>query len=206
MVQSLSASSQGLYLHFTLNCSSSVSAATEVTWTKDSQPLNIDNLLYRTIQILRDGTNSSYDNLLLVTTTDVNEHSGQYGCTVRNGFGNGTRSATFLGSNFISCIPLKFKSRFVNVTGIQVSEHGIFALGREVSVTCSSDFGVSSIVWLKSGRTVSTSRGSEGKLRIQSVTESDHGNQCTCRATAPFGIQEHSITIQVEGRLLMIPQ
>ena len=83
--------------------------------------------------------------------------------------------------------------------GIGVSKNASYILGSEVSITCTSDFGVSSIDWLRDGRVVSTSAGSEGVLRIEMVTESDHGNQYTCRATAPFGVQEHNITIQVEG-------
>ena len=83
--------------------------------------------------------------------------------------------------------------------GIRVSEHGIFSLGSEVSVTCSSDFGVTSIDWLQGGQVISTNRSSEGRLQIQSVMESDHGSQYICVATAPFGVQEHSITVQVEG-------
>ena len=75
----------------------------------------------------------------------------------------------------------------------------MYLLGSEVSITCSSDFGVSSIDWLRGSQVVSTSDGSEGELRIGMVTENDHGSQYTCRATAPFGVQEHSITIQVEG-------
>ena len=88
-------------------------------------------------------------------------------------------------------------------TGIGVSEHGIFALDSEVSITCSSDFGVRSIDWLQNGQVISITEGSEGELSIEAVTENDHGSQYTCRATAPFGAQEHNITIQVEGKLYL---
>ena len=83
--------------------------------------------------------------------------------------------------------------------GIGVSKNASYILGSEVSIPCTSDFGVSSIDWLRNGQVVSTSDGSEGVLRIEMVTESDHGNLYTCRATAPFGVQEHNTTIQVEG-------
>ena len=73
-----------------------------------------------------------------------------------------------------------------------------------MSITCSSDFGVSSIEWLKGGQVIATNQSSEGKLSIQSVTESDHGSQYTCRAIAPFGVQEHNVTVQVEGTTLVI--
>ena len=68
-----------------------------------------------------------------------------------------------------------------------------------MSITCSSDFGVRSIDWLRSGQVVSSTEGSLGELNIETVTENDHGSQYTCRTNAPFGVQEHNITIQVEG-------
>ena len=80
-----------------------------------------------------------------------------------------------------------------------MSEHGTFSLGSEVSITCSSDFGVQSIDWLHNGQVVSSTEGSEGELSIQSVTENDHGSQYTCRSNAPFGAQEHSVSIHIEG-------
>ena len=73
VVQSLTASSQGLYPYFALNCSSSGSASTEVEWTLDSQPVDVDGQIYVTFQMLRDGTTSSYDNLLVVLSGDVND-------------------------------------------------------------------------------------------------------------------------------------
>ena len=81
-----------------------------------------------------------------------------------------------------------------------MSEHGAFALGSDVSITCSSDFGVQSIDWLHNGQVLSSTEGFEGELSIQSVTENDHSDQYTCRSNALFGAQEHNITIQVEGR------
>ena len=83
---------------------------------------------------------------------------------------------------------------------IEVSEHGAFALGSRASITCSSDFGVQSVNWLRNGQVVSSAEGSMGELTIQTVTESDHGSQYTCRTNALFGTQERNISIQVEGR------
>ena len=101
VVQSLAVSSLGLYPYFTLNCSSSSSAATEVVWTEDGQPINVDGQVYGTFQILREGTTSSYDNLLVVRISDVNEHSGQYSCTVRNSFGSAMQETSFRGNIII---------------------------------------------------------------------------------------------------------
>ena len=84
--------------------------------------------------------------------------------------------------------------------GVEVSEHGAFAIGSRVSISCSSDFGVQSVDWLHNGQVVSSAEGSMGELTIQTVTESDHGSQYTCRTNAQFGTQERNISIQVEGR------
>ena len=99
-ISSLTASSQGFYPYFTLNCSSSGSAATEVSWSVDNRPLDLDTRdqpAYNTFQLLRDGTTSTYDNLLVTLLSDVDEYSGQYGCSVRNGFGSVSQEANFSG-------------------------------------------------------------------------------------------------------------
>ena len=98
VIQSLTASSQGIYPYFTLNCSSSGSAATKVSWTLDGQPVNTDDQIYAVYQILRDGTTSSYDNLLVVLQKNVNDFSGQYSCTIINLFDSDTQENNFHGS------------------------------------------------------------------------------------------------------------
>ena len=97
-IQSLTASSLSLYPSFTLNCSSSGSAASEVSWSIDDRPLDTSGQpLYTTFQLLRDGTTSTYDNLLVISISNVDEYSGQYGCSVRNGFGSVAQEANFSG-------------------------------------------------------------------------------------------------------------
>ena len=97
-IESLAASSLGIYPYFTLNCSSSGSAATEVAWTLDGQRVNVDGHTQNVVQILRDGTTSSYDNLLIVLQGNVNDFSGEYGCTVTNQFSSDTRETNFRGN------------------------------------------------------------------------------------------------------------
>ena len=105
VVLSLAASSSGLYPQFTLNCSSSVSAASEVVWTMESRPLNLSNEVgYNSFQLLRDRTSSTYDNLLVVSLSSVDDYSGQYGCSVRNSFGSASQEATFVGNLAITIL------------------------------------------------------------------------------------------------------
>lgn len=99
VIQSLTASTQGLYPFFTLNCSSSNSAPTQVAWQRDGQILTPNTLNYSTTQILKDGRSSSYDNLLVIYTSNVNENSGQYGCTIENAIGSVTREVNIIGKN-----------------------------------------------------------------------------------------------------------
>ena len=89
-------------------------------------------------------------------------------------------------------------------SGINITEPGVFALGSDVSITCTSDFGVSSVEWLRDRQVVSSSTGSEGVLSIAAVNENYHGSQYTCRTTASFGTQERTINIQVEGIMHLV--
>ena len=100
---------------------------------------------------------------------------------------------------YLLYLQYSYNSYYIIHAGIAVSEHGTFPLGSVVSITCSSDFGVTATNWLLDGRVVSTAVGSEGELSISVVSENHHDRMYTCRATAPFGVQEHSIFLQVEG-------
>ena len=96
---SLAASYTGLYLHFSLNCTTSGSAASEVIWTDGGVLLIPDRPLYETVQILREGITSTYDNLLIFYANNVNEYSGEYGCTVRNALGSSSEVTTIRGKH-----------------------------------------------------------------------------------------------------------
>ncbi len=124
--------------------------------------------------------------------------TGENGCTVSSLFSSNTQETNFHGDDIVrTCYGILTVGKY---TGIGVSEHGAFTLGSEVSIICSSDFGVQSIDWLCNRQVVSSTEGSEGELSIQPVTESDHGSQYTCRSNAPFGAQEHNISIRVEDK------
>ena len=58
---------------------------------------------------------------------------------------------------------------------------------------------LTAINWLLDGGVISTDVGYEGELSISEVSENHHDRMYTCRATAPFGVQNHTITLQVEG-------
>ena len=133
-------------------------------------------------------------------TSDVNENSGRYGCTVENAIGSITQEVNIIGKS--PTIHFTAQSMRVNIvvcTGISVSEHRVLALGSTATITCSSDFGVNAIEWRHGGQVVSRNESSEGVLNIERVSETDHGRRYTCRAVAPFGVQEHNVILQLEG-------
>lgn len=97
-ITSLGVSSESRQL-FTINCTSSGSPATAVTWTKDGVLLAESNT-YRMTQVLYSGTSSTYFNLLEVNTGPY-AVTGHYSCEVSNLLGNTIRNATFRGKLFI---------------------------------------------------------------------------------------------------------
>ena len=67
---------------FTLNCTSTGSPPTNVTWVKDGEVITDDNN-YGITQILRDGITTTYDNILKIHL-HVSEIIGTYTCMIDN--------------------------------------------------------------------------------------------------------------------------
>lgn len=67
---------------FTLNCTSTGSPPTNLTWTKDGQVIASDDN-YEVIQVLRDGVSTTYDNILKVHS-QLSEIIGTYTCIIEN--------------------------------------------------------------------------------------------------------------------------
>ena len=66
----------------TLNCTSTDSPATTVTWTRDGDTLTVDGTTYSMTQTVTDRRTSTYENVLtLPATADI---TGNYHCLVRN--------------------------------------------------------------------------------------------------------------------------
>jgi hypothetical protein len=81
---------------FTLNCTSSGSPATTVSWRKDGVLLTEGNTYHMT-QLLHSGTSSTYFNLLEVNAGPY-AVVGNYSCEVSNRLGSVTRNAVFGGN------------------------------------------------------------------------------------------------------------
>ena len=85
---------------FTLNCTSSVSPASSVIWTRNNQVLTG----YDEYQILRDGAASLYDNLLAIDNA-ADDLLGTYSCSIANSAGqSNVGSVTFQGMLLVHCM------------------------------------------------------------------------------------------------------
>ena len=67
---------------FSLNCSSTGSPPTNITWTKDGETVTM-NENFTAIQYLRDGVTARYDNILIISLPPA-EVIGTYTCSIHN--------------------------------------------------------------------------------------------------------------------------
>ena len=73
----------------TLVCISTGGPATSVSWTKDGDPLTVDEIPYQHSQIITDTSSATYENRLrIVSISDA--VSGVYSCLVMNSRGQAT--------------------------------------------------------------------------------------------------------------------
>ena len=80
---------------FTLNCISSLSPATSVTWIKDGEVIAESNT-HRMSQVLANGATSTYYNLLEINSGPYGI-TGEYTCVVSNILGSDTRNVSIEG-------------------------------------------------------------------------------------------------------------
>lgn len=80
---------------FTLNCISSGSPASSVTWMKDGELLS-ESGTYRMSKLLQNGITSTYYNLLEVNSGPY-AVTGEYSCKVSNPLGSDMRNVTVRG-------------------------------------------------------------------------------------------------------------
>ena len=85
--------------NLTLTCTSTNSPATNVTWMKDGDTLDIDGVKYKTYQTVTNRRTSTYQNTLVVDNDDDIENiTGNYTCRVSNKFGSSSRDLTVRGT------------------------------------------------------------------------------------------------------------
>ena len=86
-------------------------------------------------------------------------------------------------------------------TGLQISGHSDdeVVLGESVTITCSFDLESTSIEWVYGEEVVMMTTGSQLNLTFSPVNDTINNRVYTCRALTPYGMQEESITIEVQG-------
>ena len=90
--------------------------------------------------------------------------------------------------------------------GLQIDgNQQFFDVGEQTSVVCSSDLDVTLIEWIYNYNVVvQTSAVEQLSLVFNPVNDSMHGRQYTCRVTSPYGIQEETIQVTAESKLLVL--
>lgn len=79
----------------------------------------------------------------------------------------------------------------------------IFNVGESASLTCSSDLPVTLTQWLYNFKVVSSSASKELQLTFNPVNDTIHGREYICRTTTPYGIQEESVRVVSQSKLLV---
>ena len=82
--------------NLTLTCTSTNSPATNVTWMKDGDTLDIDGVKYKTYQTVTNRRASTYENTLVVDD-DIENVTRTYTCNVTNRFGSSSDILTVRG-------------------------------------------------------------------------------------------------------------
>ena len=68
---------------------------------------------------------------------------------------------------------------------------------------CSTNLDVATIEWIRDNATVNNSRSQSLTLLLDPVAADHHNTQYTCRVTSPYGVQEETVNITVQGRFLI---
>ena len=72
----------------TLNCTSSGGPATKVTWRKNNVIIPLTSSTYQQSQRVADEVISIYYNFLSINSSNIEDHSGNFSCTVENNRGS----------------------------------------------------------------------------------------------------------------------
>ena len=84
----------------TLNCTSSGGPATNVTWRKDNVTIPLSSSTYQQNQRVADEVTSTYQNLLSITSSNIEDHSGSFSCTVENNRGSSENYSLDINSEY----------------------------------------------------------------------------------------------------------
>ena len=83
-----------------MNCTSTGSVASSVTWTKDGQSVEIDGTKNLLTQYVTNRAASTYDNVLTVNDKP-GATAGNYCCSVTNAVGSASRCVEVMGKTML---------------------------------------------------------------------------------------------------------
>ena len=109
----------------TLTCTSTGSPATTVLWTRNGQPVSIDETTYKLTQTVTDRAASTYENVLTINQPLNNIHGSNFTCTVSNTLGSNTSNSLQVTGLFMiviaeASIVLSIKDYSVKCNGLHV--------------------------------------------------------------------------------------
>ena len=176
----------------TLNCTSTGSPATTVTWLKDGAVLNN---FAQTTKVLRDGRTALYDSILELSDLAPNQLAGVYGCIVQNAFGSSDLMTTTINGRVL------FRKRvfYSDFLGLQIigNEFPLY-IGQNSTIQCTSDLYPATIQWLHGDQVVVSSNSSEANISFTPVNESVSSMLYTCIAVVPYGTVEKNLSLPVK--------
>ena len=98
--------------------------------------------------------------------------------------------------------PNSYLSLIMLLLGLQVTMPNVLIVGTVATLNCSSDLDVTMTEWLYNEGVVQSSTSSQAQLVFNPVNDTIHNRQYTCRVTSPYGVQQQTITVTVEGRFI----
>jgi len=108
--------------NFTLNCTSTKSPATNVTWLRNGNTLQANTVKNRFYQTVTSRRSSTYQNILIVDD-DIENVIGNYTCNVTNKFGNSNSTLTIRGKIILclytTCIKAGVCSKWIHSLEIE---------------------------------------------------------------------------------------
>lgn len=73
-------------------------------------------------------------------------------------------------------------------------------VGESVTITCSFDLDLTSIEWLYNSEVIVKTTASQLNLTFSPVNDTINNRQYTCRVITLYGMQEETLTVQVQGK------
>ena len=182
-------------------CMSTGGPVTTATWRKDNKLLIIDEISYQSTQIIVDGENGVYKNILY--SNDASSLVGVFTCTVENA--HGSDSMTISTNGKLEPSPCMFIKLFCNTCclGVNIIKNETYTVGSNATITCHSDTPTERIEWLRDNGIV-IGFGSmlmQLDLHFTPVNDSVHGQVYICRVTRNISeVAEQNFTMSVEGK------